>query len=109
MDPNGVCDDFCLVSLLDQFICEREECMCLTSPLHRRFLLLAGRLADLYPAQYVFEGGFVTLAIFFLVSSFGKSSSSSAYLQRTDPSPQLQSTTNTDSSSCEPLKASLRL
>ncbi|KAJ9092463.1 hypothetical protein QFC20_007350 [Naganishia adeliensis] len=34
------------------------------------FLLLAGRLADLYPAQYVFEGGFVTLAIFFLVSSF---------------------------------------
>jgi MFS family permease len=34
------------------------------------FLLLAGRLADLYPAQLVFEGGFVTLAIFFLVCSF---------------------------------------
>jgi hypothetical protein len=51
-----------------------------------RFLLLAGRLADLYPAQYVFEGGFVTLAIFFLVSSFGKSSHQSYALNALIPS-----------------------
>ncbi|KAJ9114008.1 hypothetical protein QFC22_005826 [Naganishia vaughanmartiniae] len=34
------------------------------------FLLFWGRVSDLYPAHIVFEGGFVMLAIFFLISSF---------------------------------------
>lgn len=68
MDPHGLCHDVCIVSSSpfsphNKKLTENPD----------RFLLLAGRLADLYPAQYVFEGGFVTLAIFFLVSSFGKS------------------------------------
>ncbi|KAJ9092363.1 hypothetical protein QFC21_006864 [Naganishia friedmannii] len=34
------------------------------------FLLFWGRVSDLYPAHIVFEGGFVMLAVFFLISSF---------------------------------------
>ncbi|OCF33013.1 efflux protein EncT [Kwoniella heveanensis BCC8398] len=34
------------------------------------FLLFAGRLADLFPAQIIFEGGFMALGIFSLVVSF---------------------------------------
>lgn len=33
-------------------------------------LLFAGRLADLFPAQIVFEGGFIVLGILSLVTSF---------------------------------------
>ena len=34
------------------------------------FLLFAGRLSDLFPAQIVFEAGFAVLGIFSLVTSF---------------------------------------
>lgn len=34
------------------------------------FLLFAGRLSDLFPAQLIFEGGFLMLGIFSLVTSF---------------------------------------
>ncbi|TYJ53179.1 hypothetical protein B9479_006207 [Cryptococcus floricola] len=34
------------------------------------FLLFAGRLSDLYPAEYVFEGGFLALGVLSLITSF---------------------------------------
>ena len=68
MGPHGVCHDLCLVSTVSVGSADMYADLVRLS-----FLLLAGRLADLYPAQFVFEGGFVTLAIFFLVSSFGGS------------------------------------
>lgn len=68
MDLDGLCHDFRFVSRVQGGYAVSDFRVFRYS-----FLLLAGRLADLYPAQYVFEGGFVTLAIFFLVSSFGES------------------------------------
>ena len=38
------------------------------------FLLFAGRLSDLFPAQLIFEGGFFLLGVFSLVTSFVTSS-----------------------------------
>ncbi|WVQ99577.1 hypothetical protein IAU59_006713 [Kwoniella sp. CBS 9459] len=37
------------------------------------FLLFAGRLSDLFPAQIIFEGGFMALGIFSLIVSFVRS------------------------------------
>jgi hypothetical membrane protein len=36
----------------------------------RRFMLFAGRLADLFPAQWLFEGGLFLLGVLMLVLSF---------------------------------------
>ncbi len=36
------------------------------------FMLFAGRLADLFPAQWLFEGGLAGLGILMLILSFGE-------------------------------------
>ncbi|WRT66475.1 uncharacterized protein IL334_003434 [Kwoniella shivajii] len=44
------------------------------------FLLIAGRLSDFYPAQIVFEAGFMGLGIFSLITSFVTSTSEYSFL-----------------------------